>query len=393
MHVKTYRGKSPEDCFQKVKLDLGLDAVILQSRSFQSLFGKFGPTRHEVVAAIDVTIPADKNPAGIELKRPLTLSSGRKDSPSLLAKQETDAESERFLRLERQLSALTANMNALTIATKNNSHRPKVNTSEAEPYAFLRKQLTEAEVAEPLIKRMFGEIPAGLSDAAAAAELRAIIVNLLKTTARFETTPGKTKLVAFLGGTGVGKTTTIAKIAAQLALKERRNIGIISMDTHRVAAAQQLQTYGEILRVPVKVAYNKQELKQYLAEFTAEKREAVLVDTAGRSPNDSMPIAEMAGALSGISGVYTYLTVPATLSSRNFENTIERFQSHVTADALILTKLDESVDNSCLGHLLNMQAKLGIPLSYITNGQRVPDDLLLADAHAIAARLLSTASL
>ncbi len=392
MQVKTYRGKSPEECFQKVKLELGRDAVILQSRSFQSVFGKFGPTTHEVVAAIDVTIPADKSPTGVELRRPLTLSSGRPESSSPApVRRDADPDDERYLRLERQLTALTANMSALANTTRSASFRSK--TAEAEPYAFLYKQLVDSEVAEPLIKRFFSELPSGLSDAAAAAEIRGLIVNQLKTAARFEMTPGKTRLVAFLGGTGVGKTTTIAKIAAQLALKEKRNIAIISMDTHRVAAAQQLQTYGDILRVPVKVAYNKQELKQYLAEFAAEKKEVVLVDTAGRSPNDSMPIAEIAGALEGISGLYTYLTVPATLSGKNFENTIERFQAHINADALILTKLDETVDNTCLGHLLNVQAKFGIPLSYITNGQRVPDDLLSADAHAIAARMMSTASL
>jgi flagellar biosynthesis protein FlhF len=393
MHVKTYRGKSPEECFQKVKSELGREAVILQSRSVHALFGRFGPTQHEVVAAIDVTIPGDKAAAGVEVRRPVSLSSGR---PELLSqpttRRESDSENERIQRLERQLSSLTANMNALTQAAKNNNGRAKSGPDD-EPYAFLRKQLEEAEVAEPVIKRLFAELPEDLSDAAASSELRAKIVHQLKTAARFDLVAGKTRLVAFFGGTGVGKTTTIAKIAAQLALKEKRSIAIITMDTHRVAAAQQLQTYGEILRVPVKVAYNKQEVKQYYAEFSAEKRDAVLLDTAGRSPNDSMPIAEMASAIEGIPDVYRYITVPATLSGRNFENTVERFQSLLSADAIILTKLDETVDNSCLGHLLNIQAKFGIPLSYITNGQRVPDDLLIADAHAIAARMLSTAAL
>ena len=145
------------------------------------------------------------------------------------------------------------------------------------------------------------------------------------------------------------------------------------------------------MRVPVKIAYNRQELTQYLAEFQADKRDLVMLDTAGRSPNDAMPLAELAGALDGLTSVFRYLVVPATLSGRNFENMIERFHSLMAPDALILTKLDESVDNACLGHLLNAQAKFGLPISYITNGQRVPDDLMAADAHAVAARLLSTA--
>jgi flagellar biosynthesis protein FlhF len=287
-------------------------------------------------------------------------------------------------------------MTALTQAGKGGGPAARgkiVPPSDYVPYQSLYKQLLDAEVTEPLIKRMFTALPLGLTDAAAAMEIRGMIVNQLKITGRVEITPGKTRLVAFLGGTGSGKTTTIAKIAAMLALKEKRSIGIISMDTHRVAAAQQLQTYGEILRVPVKIAYNKQEMAELLAEFAADKKEIVLLDTPGRSPNDSMPLAEMSGALDGVAGVYTYLVVPATLSYKNFENAIEKFQSHTHPDALILTKIDESVDNACLGHLLNMQVKTGIPLAYITNGQRVPDDLLTADANAIAARLLSTVSL
>jgi flagellar biosynthesis protein FlhF len=396
MQVKTYQGKSPEECFQKVKSELGLDAVILQSRAIQSKFGKFGPTRHEVVAAIDVTIPADKSPSGIEVRRPLSLSSGRIEPPAQpAARREAFAavDDERYLRLEKQLTALTANMNALTQSAKNQVARGKGGASEGEPYAALYKHLLEGGVAEPLVKRMIAELSSGLTETAAAVEIRDVIVRQLKTAARFEITPGKTRLVAFLGGTGVGKTTTIAKIAAQLALKEKRSVGIISMDTHRVAAAQQLQTYGEILRVPVKVAYNKQEMRQYLIEFAAEKREVVLLDTAGRSPNDSLPLAEIAGSLEGISGVYTYLAVPATLSYKNFENAVEKFQSQIQPDALILTKMDESIDGACFGHLLNIQAKTGIPLTYITNGQRVPDDLLLADAHAIAARMMTPSAM
>jgi len=395
MQVKTYQGKSPEECFKKVKLDLGREAVILQSRTLQSVFGKFGPTRYEVVAALDVTIPADRSSTGVELRRPLSLSSGRPETPVLPSEtREPTADEERLDRLEKHLTTITSNIGVLAQAARNNTVRAKTGTAETMvPYQFLYKQLAESGVAEPLIKRMIAEIPAGLADVDAAVEIRSIIVNHLKTAARFELFPGKTRLVAFLGGTGVGKTTTIAKIAAQLALKEKRSVGIISMDTHRVAAAQQLQTYGEILRVPVKVAYNKQEMMQYLAEFAAEKREVVLLDTAGRSPNDTIPIAEMVGSLAGIDGVYTYLVVPATLSSRNFENAIDRFQPEVAADALILTKLDETIDSTCFGHLLNVQAKLGIPLTYITNGQRVPDDLMSADAHAIAARLLTPSAL
>ncbi len=261
-----------------------------------------------------------------------------------------------------------------------------------EGYPGLVQQLLDADIAVPLARQLVAEVPAGLMPPDAATFLRTVLSQWLKIANGVDALPahGKMRLLAFVGTTGVGKTTTIAKLTARYALMERRKVGVITLDTQRIGAAEQLQKYGEILRVPVKVAHDKLELIQQLEAFAAEGKEIVLLDTAGRSPNEMIPLGETAHLFEGVGAVQKYLTVPAVLGQRDMENIVTKFQNIFTPDAVILTKLDEASDHTCFGRLLTLQAKFGLPLAFVTTGQRVPDDIVLPDAHAIASRILST---
>lgn len=130
------------------------------------------------------------------------------------------------------------------------------------------------------------------------------------------------RLLAFVGTTGVGKTTTIAKLTARYALMERRKVGVITLDTQRIGGAEQLQKYGEILRVPVKIAHDKLELMQQLDAYAEGGTEIVLLDTAGRSPNEMIPLGETAHLFDGVGAVQKFLTVPAMLGQRDMENIV-----------------------------------------------------------------------
>ena len=264
-----------------------------------------------------------------------------------------------------------------------------------EPYPALLQQLLDAEVAAPLARQFVADLPSGLSAADAQIELRTLLSQRLRLAAPSDALlgPGKPRLLAFVGTTGVGKTTTIAKLAARYALMEGKSVGIVTLDTHRVAAAQQLQTLGQVLGVSVRVAHDAVEFRQQVAAYAAEGRDWVLVDTAGRSPNDMLPLGETAQLFQGLGPLQKLLAVPATLSARDMENIVARFQTILQPDALILTKLDEATDNACFGKLLTVQAKHGLPLAYVTTGQKVPDDIAVPDSHAIAARIVSTAVL
>ncbi|WP_165863926.1 flagellar biosynthesis protein FlhF [Capsulimonas corticalis] len=391
MRVKSITGATIAQCLLQAKMELGSDAVILSKRSVRKggFFGLGGKNMIEVTFGVS--------------------DDGARDD---------QASAGYIQKLESQIATLSTSVQALVDSSgkRKAGDYPPVGAIEpdgmigdlisrrgrgkaAEPgqqdaYAALARQLLDADIAPPLVRQMIAELPMGLSTGAATSEMRTQISQKLLIANRVEIQPGgKLRVLAFVGTTGVGKTTTIAKLAAQYSLVERRRVGVITMDTQRIAAAQQLQTYGDILRVPVRIAHDKAEMVAQLSDYARDGMELVLLDTAGRSPNDILPLGETAQLFDGVGVVQKFLAVPATLSPRDMDNVVGRFYNTFAPDALILTKLDEATDSACFGKLLTVQAKYAIPLAYITTGQKVPDDIAFPDSHAIAARILSTAIL
>ena len=430
LRTKTYTARTVTDCLLQAKQELGPDAIIVSRKTYKkgAIFGRWGG-RDMVEMTFGTYQPQVMPPAGPNLR----YSGGEKPS---------QAEASRIQELEAKLATLTESIQGLSAApapatkpseppkparalsafvpaslqadTQHGSaagatrlipqepvQKPRRRKEATPPpaaavpeegYPGLTQQLLDADIAAPLARQLVSEVPAGLTPSDAATFLRTVLSQRLKIANGVDALPthGKMRLLAFVGTTGVGKTTTIAKLTARYALMERRKVGVITLDTQRIGAAEQLQKYGEILRVPVKVAHDKLELIQQLEAFAAEGKEIVLLDTAGRSPNEMIPLGETAHLFDGVGAVQKYLTIPAVLGQRDMENIVTKFQSIFTPDAVILTKLDEAADHTCFGRLLTLQAKFGLPLAFVTTGQRVPDDIVLPDAHAIASRILST---
>ncbi len=437
LRTKTYTARTVTDCLLQAKQELGPDAIIVSRKQYKkgALFGRWGGREMVEMTFGTYQQPAMPTPGpnfpnpNLHIPNPnLRYSGGEKPN---------DAEAARIQELEEKLAKLTASVHGLGDAsaktekpkparvlpafvpaslqadsqndkegaTQMTAQEPPPSRSrrrkEAVPapavaapeegYPSLMQQLVDADIAAPLARQLLSEVPAGLTASDAATFLRTVLSQRLRISNGVDALPsqGKMRLLAFVGTTGVGKTTTIAKLTARYALMERRKVGVITLDTQRIGAAEQLQKYGEILRVPVKVAHDKLELIQQLEAYAAEGKEIVLLDTAGRSPNEMIPLGETAHLFEGIGSVQKYLTVPAVLGQRDMENIVTKFQNIFTPDAVILTKLDEASDHTCFGRLLTLQAKFGLPLAFVTTGQRVPDDILLPDAHAIASRILS----
>lgn len=190
--------------------------------------------------------------------------------------------------------------------------------------------------------------------------------------------------IALLGPTGVGKTTTIAKLAARFAKRYgAEQVAMITTDTYRIGAHEQLSTYGKIMGCPVRVANDEEELSELLYQFR-EKR-LVLIDTAGMSQRD-IRLNEQLDALVKNSrvNIRSYLVMSANAQSRVMEETVQQF-SRIPLAGTILTKLDESL---CLGEVLNVVLTNALPISYITNGQRVPEDIDIANAYDLVAQAL-----
>ena len=189
--------------------------------------------------------------------------------------------------------------------------------------------------------------------------------------------------VALVGPTGVGKTTTLAKIAAGFLTNHPPNIAFITIDTYRIAAVEQLKVYGEIMNIPVEVVLSPEQLENALLKF--RDKDLILIDTAGRSPQDSLCIDELASFLRPDLPIEKHLVLSATTRENELFDAMERF-SILGIDNTIITKIDECTS---LGLLLDIQIRKKIPFSYITYGQRVPEDIMAADKDTLTQLIMS----
>jgi len=233
---------------------------------------------------------------------------------------------------------------------------------------FLRESLTEQELSNP-------------------ANVTATIISTLQdlievTPPDFASGQGQHR-IALVGPTGVGKTTTLAKIAASYLSKHSPSIALITIDTYRIAAVEQLKVYGEIMQLPVDVVITPEQLEQAIAKHS--DKDLILIDTAGRSPRDAYCIDELSSFLGPDLHIDKHLVLSAGTRENELLDTIARFNS-LDISNTIFTKIDEC---SNLGILLNIQIQNSNPLSYVTNGQRVPEDLIEISPKIVAELIMS----
>ena len=193
------------------------------------------------------------------------------------------------------------------------------------------------------------------------------------------------RVILFIGPTGVGKTTTIAKLAGKLAVEEKKKVALLTADTFRIAAAEQLRTYAGIMEVPFRVVYTKEEFRQALDSFNSF--DYVFVDTAGHSDQNAEKLGDMKELISILDGTVAYqcfLVLSATTKYKDLVRIVENYR-HIAEYELIFTKLDET---SAYGNLLNISLLTGKPIAYITCGQNVPNDIKVFDPQNMVKILL-----
>ena len=263
-------------------------------------------------------------------------------------------------------------------------------------YARLIEQEVAKELADRIMRDVTQELASSTDEGIEPSELRvreAIerrISALLPSDEldSFRMLPGKhgARRIAFVGPTGVGKTTTLAKIAAQLTLKRGLRVGIVAADTYRIAAVDQLRTYAEILGVNVEVASSPTEAARACERLGDV--DVILIDTAGRSQNDRMKLSELRAFLAAAQPDETHLVLSATASARTLAREAEAF-GPLGVDRLVLTKLDEAAS---FGTLISMVERLGTRVSFFTHGQEVPDHIEVARGGRLAALVMGNST-
>ena len=254
-------------------------------------------------------------------------------------------------------------------------------------------RLIDAEVPEETARGLIGRLtrefprPAWSAGDQVSALLSGIVERDLHCSGAIRTLPGRRKVVALVGPTGVGKTTTIAKLAANFKLRAGLRVGLVTVDTYRIAAVDQLRTYAEIIDIPMQVVSRPREMSRVLSEMS--DLDLVLIDTAGRSPADDLQLQELKSLLAEGCVDEVHLVLSLAASTRSLISTARQF-SAVRTTSMILTKLDESPG---LGQLLAALAELPAPISYLTTGQNVPDDIEPAVAARLARLVLGLESL
>jgi flagellar biosynthesis protein FlhF len=392
MNIKTFKAKTMRDALDLVRRELGPGAAVLHTREVNSgplsrlVFGR----RYEVAASASVNVPS-RLPAGmveasgvgchLSGSDSLTPDAGRSaaEFDDYRARYRDD-----FRRqVAGQLDELHAMVEKLCeqAATATNHDMP-------ESLFATFTDLIEAEVDESIARGWIDEMRAAgdsrlLADAALV-KLRVaeLLEDEIRVSGPIVADSDRCRVVALVGPTGVGKTTTIAKLAANYRLREKRRVGLITVDTYRVAAVEQLRTYADIIDLPMEVVATPREMRDAVERMN--HLDLVLMDTAGRSPRDDVKIQELKSLLSEAEPDEVHLVLSSTAGAKSLITTAERF-ADVGTTAILLTKVDEAHG---LGHLASLVRSVRLPISYLTDGQNVPDDIRVAERRAMAAMVL-----
>ncbi len=389
MQVHTFRAESLQAALQKVRQSLGPDASVLHTREKrESTFGFFSKSFVEVEATLDVPVPS----------RLAALSTAT--SPSI-------PPTTRPLSRTSQPAATAGTKSTKTASSSSTAQgsRP-VRASDSETIAAATRQPPPARAAlSPAVMEVYSDLVAGGVDSKLAKELlvgehqalhgpaaedswavRAAatqqVIARLNVSGSIELQDGQQKVVAMVGPTGVGKTTTLAKIAAGIRFDLGCQLGLIALDTFRLGAVDQLLQYAELISAPLEVVSSPEQVTAALQRL--RECDLVLIDTAGRSPRDTEQLAELRKFLEYAEPDSTQLVVSATSSAAHVEETLERF-SVLQPSNLLITKLDEAVN---FGNWLGVLQSSRLPISYLTTGQHVPQDIVVASARRLASLLL-----
>ena len=434
MQIKRYRGADMAEALQKVKEELGPEAIILSTRQVRGgggKFGLFGKPLLEVTAARDMDgslgangdIPDPLAPPDNRWNRIQAFLRGDKPAPGaqenglmrqIMAKNRIETrqlltplqddiqelkevlhavgdahrttlrEEEDFHQMRNDLVEMRQMMHRLT------SHSAGLRDANLpENLLVLYQQLTFNGVEDKFAKRLVEEaaknIPGKELEDFSYVKifLARMLMKIVRVTGGIQPSPEERRIIALVGPTGVGKTTSVAKLASEQAIKFKRKVSLITVDTFRIAAVEQLKVYARIMGLSISVVTGKAELKQALAD--TKDSDVVFIDTAGRSQRDGMQMSELRKLFGGEQEIEIALTLSTTTKDSDLTDITRRF-GEMPISSVLFTKLDES---TTYGSLINHCIRFKMPIGYLSTGQKVPEDLEVATKERLVDLLLN----
>jgi flagellar biosynthesis protein FlhF len=367
--IKKYVGTTLKEATEQMKLEMGDQAIILSTRIIDSE-DKFGKKK-----LFEITSGIEEEHIPVMKRNMQKVDDAGKTDPKKYA-----------MEIEKLASKVYSEKPSILLDTEDN------NETQAEPSTDDRNSiddhlkkivetLSENEVNKDVISLILKQLTKN-TDFLNKSNIYSYVVSSIGgfiPTVNFEVkNKNKTKVVALVGPTGVGKTTSIAKLAVISKILHNLDIGLISIDTYRLGALDQLRIFSEVSNIDMLVAYEPQEMPKLLESF--KKKDIVFIDTVGRSQNNIDSLAKTKSFLDVIEVDEIALVLSATHSSKNLMSVAEKFKLF-EYDSLLFTKIDEAVT---YGNILNVAAKTNVPTMFLTNGQVIPDDIISADAGMIA---------
>ena len=373
-----FSARTMGEALEKVREKFGHEAMIMGSRKFRA-GGFLGFGSREM---IEVYV-ADTRPGVQGLK-----AGGRRSViPPSSAQVPPAGEADPApiarppIREDGEMQKLQADLGRIENGLSELLHRPDEKGSLAHPflrecYDLLLSNEVEPRIADAIVAEIEEQKLPGGFPAKSSVDLivRDYLARYFEPNRPMVSSDGP-RILFLIGPTGVGKTTTIAKLASRAKINQRRKVGLITLDAYRIGAVDQLTQYADIFKVPVHVIQSPEELSTEVEKCAQEGDELIFVDSAGRSPQDELKMSELKKFINALPQAEVHLVLSTTTHPKTLSSIAERF-TPMGFDRVILTKLDESV---ALGPLVGSLLDIGKPVSYVTDGQNVPKDIFPAD--------------
>jgi flagellar biosynthesis protein FlhF len=363
MQIKKFKSRTLKEAIAAMKEEFGDEAIVLSTKVIDSFANGIEQKMFEITASID----EDDTVKAIEEKREVS--------------KVQDFQTE-MKKLTEKIYGVSGKIS--TSSEKNELQ--KVNSKVKTNFDKIKNELLDKDIKLEIVDTVIEKI-SQYSPFVGVGNKEDYLISTLGSmipTSEFELSKqSKPKVISIVGPTGVGKTTCIAKLAVISKILHNLNIGLISIDTYRLGALDQLKIFSEISNIDFLVAYEPNDISKFMKKF--KNKDIVFIDTVGRSQNNKKLLESINQFLSKVKVDETYLVLNSTSDYKVMLDVANKFKV-LNYDALVFSKLDEAFS---FGNILNLVNEVQIPIKYLTNGQVIPDDIIAADSEFIANMIYS----